>query len=154
MFNYSTDEEVMTHSIDRVIIIRAHFDFVICSDLALALRRKLGDWTRVAELQNSTTSTDLENKSTYNQMGNYYSDRLQYSQACRYYKLASNSEKLVDCFYAMEDYESLEKLADSLDERDALLPRIASMFTSVGLCQPAVQCYLKVRTAAGSVHRR
>lgn len=114
-------------------------------DLALALRRKLGDWSRVAELQNTSAATDSENKTTYNQMGNYFNDRHQYGQAARYYKLAHNYEKLVDCYYNTEDYENLEKLADSLDERDPLVPKIASMFASVGLCQPAVQCYLKVR---------
>lgn len=77
-------------------------------------------------------------------MGNYYNDRHNYTQACRYYKLASNNEKLVDCYYSMEDYESLEKLADSLDERDLLVPKVATMFASVGLCHQAVQCYLKV----------
>lgn len=113
-------------------------------DLAMALRRKLGDWARVSELQNAATSTDLENKSTYNQMGNFFGDRHQYTQASRYYKLAENNEKLVDCYYNMEDYENLEKLVDSLEERDPLISKIASMFTSVGLCQQAVQCYLKV----------
>ena len=113
-------------------------------DLALALRRKLGDWSRVAELQSSAASTDSENLSTYNQMGNYFGDRHQYAPASRYYKLAQNNEKLVECYYNMEDYENLEKLADSLDERDKLLPKIAVMFTSVGLCEQAVKCYLKV----------
>lgn len=113
-------------------------------DLAVALRRKLGDWSRVAELQNSAASTDSENLSTYNQMGNYFKDRHQYAPACRYYKLAQNNEQLVDCYYNMEDYENLEKLAETLDEGDMLMPKIAAMFASVGLCQQAVQCYLKV----------
>ena len=77
-------------------------------------------------------------------MGNFFGDRHQYIQASRYYKLAENNEKLVDCYYNMEDYENLEKLVDLLDERDPLISRIASMFTSVGLCEQAVQCYLKV----------
>lgn len=118
---------------------------MFCSDLALALRRKLGDWSRVAELQNSVASTDSETKSTYTQMGNYFNDRHQYAQASHYYKLAENDEKLVDCYYNMEDYENLEKLAQSLDERDPLLPKIAAMFTTVGLCEQAVNCYVKVR---------
>ncbi len=112
--------------------------------MALALRRKLGDWSRVAELQNSAASTDSETISTYNQMGSYFGDRHQYATACRYYQQAKNNERLVDCYYKMEDYEALEKLAESLDERDQLLPKIASMFTSIGLCQQAVQCYIKV----------
>lgn len=77
-------------------------------------------------------------------MGSFFGDRHQYTQAAHYYKLAENNEQLVDCYYKMEDYDSLEKLADSLDERDPNIPKIAAMFTSVGLCQQAVQCYLKV----------
>lgn len=100
----------------------------------------------MAELQNSTTSTDLESKSSYNQMGNYFADRHQYTQASSYYKLAENNQQLVECYYKMEDYESLEKIAETLDELDPLIPKIASMFTSVGLCQQAVQCYIKVHS--------
>ena len=121
--------------IDNIFIIR---------DLALALRRKLGDWSRVAELQKSNTETDSENQSTYDQMGNYYCDRHQYSEACHYYKLARNNAKLAECSYNMEDYELLEQLAESLDQAEPLVPKIAAMFASVGLCQQAVQCYLKV----------
>ena len=113
--------------------------------MALALRRKLGDWSRVAELQKPGASTDTENASTYNQMGNYYCDRHQYAEACRYFKLARNNAKLAECCFSMEDYDGLEELSESIDQTDPLVPKIAAMFTSVGLCQQAVQCYLKVR---------
>ncbi len=55
-------------------------------DLAMALRRKLGDWSRVAELQKAHASTDTENVETYDQMGHFYCDRHQYADACRYYR--------------------------------------------------------------------
>ena len=110
----------------------------------MSLRRKLGDWCRVAELQKSVVSTDSETQSTYNEMGCYFSDRHQYDQACHYFKLARNNDKLADCCYNMEDYEALQALAETLDSADPLLSSIAVMFTSVGLCQPAVQCYVKV----------
>lgn len=52
----------------------------------MALRRKLGDWSRVAELQKAHASTDTENVETYDQMGHFYCDRHQYADACRYYR--------------------------------------------------------------------
>ena len=114
-------------------------------DLALALRRKLGDWSRVAELQQQagSTSTDAESKANYNHMGNYYFDRHQFAKASRYYKSAANNEKLVDCYYAVEEYDELDSLAETLDERDPLLAKVADLFASVGLCQQAVRCYVK-----------
>lgn len=114
-------------------------------DLALALRRKLGDWSRVAELQQQagSASSDAESKANYNHMGNYYFDRHQFAKACRYYKSAGNNDKLVDCYYAIEEYDELEELAQTFDERDPLLVKVADLFASVGLCQQAVACFVK-----------
>ncbi len=63
-------------------------------------------------------------------------------------RLARNNAKLVECCFHMEDYEGLEQVAEAIDEADPLIPKIAAMFTSVGLCQQAVQCYLKVRASS------
>ena len=38
-----------------------------------------------------------------------------------YYSQAGNQKKLAECFYVLEDYASLEQLADSLPDNHALL---------------------------------
>ena len=39
----------------------------------------------------------------------------------QYYEKASNTEKLVQCYYKLEDYSSLENLIDVLQPNDPLL---------------------------------
>lgn len=51
---------------------------------------------------------------------------------------------LVQCYYALEDFEALEVTIDVLSDRHPLLLKIAEMFVSVGLCSAAVTAYTKV----------
>eukprot|EP00983_Pelagomonas_calceolata_P103460 1158916-Pelagomonas_calceolata.AAC.8 len=58
---------------------------------------------------------------------------------------AKNSEMLVECFYALEDFASLEKLMQALPEGNVLLRSIGEKFQSVGLCNEGVSAFLKVK---------
>merc|ERR1712151_137343 len=63
---------------------------------------------------------------------------------------AQNNNALVDTYYFLEDYDSLQKLIEYLPEGSPLLMDIGHKFTSVGLCEQAVQAYLRcgdVKTA-------
>lgn len=47
-------------------------------DLAVELRKKLGDWFRVVQLlkqDNSTIGNDLHEEEAWNALGDYYADR-------------------------------------------------------------------------------
>lgn len=48
------------------------------------------------------------------------------------------------CYYNLEDFDSLENLVKTLPETSELLPVIADQFATVGMCQQAVEAYLKV----------
>jgi len=61
----------------------------------------------------------------------------------RYYRQGNNQERLAQCFYHLEDYAALEELAHTLPESSPLLPQLATMFTTVGLCKQAVLAYSK-----------
>lgn len=61
---------------------------------------------------------------------------------------AKNSEMLVECFYSLEAFSSLEKLMQALPEGNALLRSIGEKFQSVGLCNEGVSAFLKVRTSS------
>ena len=43
----------------------------------------------------------------------------------------------------LEDYEGLEKMVGTLPENHALLPEIASMFLTVGMCEQSVSAFSK-----------
>lgn len=93
-------------------------------DLALALRRKLGDWFRVLQLLQvgSGAGDDVQMEEAWNAVGDYYADRQKWSNAIQHYLPGRNHEKLADCYYMMEDYDNLEKLMHSLPDNHKMLP--------------------------------
>ena len=64
---------------------------------------------------------------------------------------ARNSSMLVQCFYALDDFAGLVKLADVLPEGSPLLADIGAKLQGVGLCSDAVGAFLKVCCAAGGM---
>lgn len=52
--------------------------FCFSRDLAIGLRKKLGDWFRVVQLlkqDNSAAGNDLHEEEAWNALGDYYADR-------------------------------------------------------------------------------
>ncbi|KAG5266079.1 hypothetical protein AALO_G00249550 [Alosa alosa] len=114
-------------------------------DLAISLRMKLGDWFRVLQLL-KTGSGDADDallEQAYNAIGDYFADRQKWVNAVQYYLQGRNQERLAECYYMLEDYDGLERLANSLPENHKLLPDIGQMFVTVGMCEQAVNAYLK-----------
>lgn len=64
--------------------------------------------------------------------------------AKEYYEKAANTERLIQCYQQLEDYTALEKTVADLPEKHPLLPRIAEIFVTMGMCQEAVSTYVKV----------
>eukprot|EP00899_Mesostigma_viride_P008010 jgi/Mesvir1/1720/Mv21173-RA.1 len=112
-------------------------------DLAIEMRMRLGDWFTVEKLVTEGGGDDALLVTAWNRMGDYYADRQKWSKAVQYYAQAKNSERLVECFYMLEDFSGLEKLIYAVPEGSPLLPDIAEKFLSVGLCEQAVAGYLK-----------
>ncbi|XP_048453080.1 WD repeat-containing protein 35 [Rhincodon typus] len=122
-------------------------------DLAIDLRIKLGDWFRVLQLL-KTGSGDADDallEQAYNAIGDYFADRQKWMNAVQYYVQGRNQERLAECYYMLEDYEGLEKLANALPENNKLLPEIAHMFVTVGMCEQAVAAFLKCNQAKSAV---
>ncbi|XP_033121645.1 WD repeat-containing protein 35-like isoform X2 [Anneissia japonica] len=113
-------------------------------DLAVNLRVKLGDWFRVVQLLKSGGGgDDTQLELAWNAIGDYFADRQKWQQAVTYYVQGRNQERLAECYYMLEDFSGLQKLADALPENHKLLPEIAAMFVTVGMCEEAVTAYLK-----------
>ncbi|KAF7710784.1 WD repeat-containing protein 35 isoform X2 [Silurus meridionalis] len=114
-------------------------------DLAINLRIKLGDWFRVLQLLRSGSgdSDDALQEQAYNAIGDYFADRQKWLNAVQYYLQGRNQERLAECYYMLEDYDGLERLASALPENHKLLPDIGQMFVTVGMCEQAVSAYLR-----------
>ncbi|XP_078503870.1 WD repeat-containing protein 35 [Lissotriton helveticus] len=114
-------------------------------DLAIGLRIKLGDWFRVLQLlrTGSGDQDDTLLEQAYNAIGDYFADRQKWVNAVQYYVQGRNQERLAECYYMLEDYDGLENLANNLPENHKLLPDIARMFVTVGMCEQAITAFLK-----------
>jgi WD repeat-containing protein 35 len=120
-------------------------------DLAVEMRMHLGDWFKVEKLIQAGAGDDSTLTLAWNNIGNYFADRQKWQKAVAYYAQAKNVEKLVDCFYALEDYPGLAKLIGMVPEGSQLLCTIGMKFVSVGLCEPAVTAYLRAGDVKAAV---
>ncbi|KAL0485363.1 WD repeat-containing protein [Acrasis kona] len=112
-------------------------------DLAIEMRMQAGDWFGVLQLLRDGTGDDTQLATVHDKIGEYYADRQQWTKALQHYKKSDNFEKLIQIYYLVEDFKSLEKLIDTLPERSNLLVNIGDQFVSVGICEHAVTAYLK-----------
>uniref|UniRef100_A0A7S1KLL8 Anaphase-promoting complex subunit 4 WD40 domain-containing protein n=1 Tax=Percolomonas cosmopolitus TaxID=63605 RepID=A0A7S1KLL8_9EUKA len=113
------------------------------SDLAIELRQRVGDWFGVLSLLRETDGNDELVNEAYNRIGDYFADRQKWSQSVKYYPKSRNYEKLVECYFRLEDYRKLENLIDKLPEGSPLLAKIGQKFASVGIGENAVKAYLR-----------
>ncbi|CAG5866211.1 unnamed protein product [Menidia menidia] len=122
-------------------------------DLAINLRIKLGDWFKVLQLLKSGSGDcdDALLEQAYNAIGDYFADRQKWANAVQFYLQGRNQERLAECYYMLEDYDGLERLATDLPENHKLLPEIGQMFATVGMCEQAVNAYLKCKQPKAAV---
>uniref|UniRef100_T1JCY7 Uncharacterized protein n=1 Tax=Strigamia maritima TaxID=126957 RepID=T1JCY7_STRMM len=121
-------------------------------DLAVSLRRKLGDWFRVVQLMKTgNAGDDSRLEEAWNAIGDYYYDRQKWEEASKYYEQGQNHEKLADVYYALEDFQNLESLAKNLADNHSLLPTIAEMFSTVGMCSQSVYAYAKANKVKDAI---
>ena len=99
-------------------------NYPLYRDLAVNLRIKLGDWFRVVQLlkAGSGGGDDTQLIQAWNAIGDYYADRQKWSNAVQYYVQGNNQERLAECYYMLEDFIGLQKLADGLPENHKMLP--------------------------------
>ena len=118
---------------------------ILNRDLAYQMRKKLGDWIKVLQLLKTSSGakkiadpeeilesdllaaqsgagTDIQLEEAYNEIGEYYCERQRWDVAIKYYMLGRNLAKQMECYYILEDYESLIKVLDQLTENSELLP--------------------------------
>lgn len=118
-------------------------------DLAIDLRMMLGDWFRVKQLIQMSNGVsvgagdDELMRRVQREIGSYYAARQKWNKAVQYFANAKDPESLIECYYLLEEYNSLEKLVRVIPENSPVLIDIARKFQSVGMSQAACTAYLK-----------
>lgn len=112
-------------------------------DLAIQMRMRVGDWTKVLQMAKDGGSAVGEEvlQTAYNELGNFHAQRMQFDQAAQYYLQAKNYDGLIDAYTRLEDYESLEKIMPEIPEGTSQLLALGDKFQSVGMCEAAVKCF-------------
>ncbi|XP_034939935.1 WD repeat-containing protein 35 [Chelonus insularis] len=113
-------------------------------DLAISLRQKLGDYFRVIQLMKmGIGGSDKQMEQAYNKIGDHFAERQKWESAKEYYEKGRNLEKLIECYYKLEDYDRLAHTVDQLPDKSPVLKTVAKMLASVGMCPQAVGAYIK-----------
>jgi WD repeat-containing protein 35 len=119
-FNKFDEAEQIYREIDR-------------KDLALELRMKLGDWSKVVALIEQGVGDDDILKEAYNKMGDFCVDKQRWSKAAYYFQQSNNYESLIDVYYRLEQFANLDKLIDDIPSTSSALPLLAEKMQSIGI---------------------
>ncbi|VDM60575.1 unnamed protein product [Angiostrongylus costaricensis] len=107
--------------------------------------KRADEWLRVLRLVSvsSNATDDKQRKEALTNVANYNKDRQRWKEAADHYELAGKLKELMECYIHLDDFYGLENLAKQLPDRHPLLPQVAELFASSGLCENAVQCFLR-----------
>jgi len=114
------------------------------NDLSLDLWKRIGNYKKVIPLLGQGTASDVEVKEANKKMGDYYAEKGKWSKAASYYAVAQAYPILIDAYYKAEDYESLRSLIEEVPADPELIEALATKFNSVGMCECAVEAYLRI----------
>uniref|UniRef100_A0A1I7Y670 WD_REPEATS_REGION domain-containing protein n=1 Tax=Steinernema glaseri TaxID=37863 RepID=A0A1I7Y670_9BILA len=114
-------------------------------DLAIEMRKKLKDWFRILQIiqHSSGPGDDILRLEAWKRVGDYYADRQKWDVAAKHYEASRSYKELSDCYIMMEDYNALEQLAKQINDGNELLAHIGKVFANTGLCEQAVDCYMR-----------
>ncbi len=102
-------------------------------DLALELRMKLGDWSKVVTLIEQGVGDDDILKEAYNRMGEFCVDKQRWNKAAFYFQQANNYEALIDVYYRLEQFSNLDRLIEDIPQSSDYLTMLAEKMQSIGL---------------------
>ena len=80
-------------------------------DLALQMRNRIGDYSRVVQILQTGGGTDKLIREAWDRIGDHYSDRYKWKKAIQYYTQCNNYEKLAECYYRLQMFGELTLLA-------------------------------------------
>lgn len=111
-------------------------------DLALAMRRRLGDWFGVVRLVQEGGGDESQMTLAWEYIGDSYAEGGKWSKAAQYYAQAKCFRKLSHSYYVMENYEMLTQVVKMVEHDRELLIDLGKMLLTVGMASEASQAFL------------
>lgn len=117
-------------------------------DLAIQLLTKTGDYERMMELVMEGAGSDKQLNDTYDKLGEFFEEQLDWEKASHFYNLAKNEKAMIEAFFRAGKYKELGKLANTLTDKNLLIS-LGEKLEGLGMCGEAAKAYEK----AGDVKR-
>ncbi|MCQ2817045.1 MAG: hypothetical protein MJ252_07250 [archaeon] len=113
-------------------------------DLSIAMRLKLGQWDRVINLMKDSGVVQEDNlKLSYSNYADSYFLKKEYDKAEELYKMADNTEGLINVWFETEEFEKVTNFIEKFPEKSEFLAKMGEKFENYGLCEEAVNCYIR-----------
>eukprot|EP01039_Chlorochromonas_danica_P006054 gene6054-6668_t len=120
-------------------------------DLIIKLYEKVRQYGKVVQLLQTGGGNDRLLQEAYQALGRECYEQSLYRKALPYLALCRDYPLLLDCHYRLQHYPALRTLAKELPDDPTLFYTLAVRFESVGMCDEAVECYLKCHSITSSV---
>lgn len=101
----------------------------------------LGDWKKVETIAVSQSKQKPSQKVIAEMnlaLGDHHAEKYEWNKAKAYYEEADHSDRVFECYLILEDYKKLQQLAAKSPPNSEIIPKIAEIFGSVGLCDDSV----------------
>lgn len=118
---------------------------------AINLRSKMGDWFKVEKLLHNICAEGKALAWIWDKIGHYFYERQKWARAAPYFSRSNNITKLAECLYLQENFTSLERAADRINEDCNASSALAHLFTSAGMCEQATTAYLHANDAENAI---
>jgi len=112
-------------------------------DLAIELRKSLGDWFRVSQLVQSGGGDDDLLATAWNHIGDYYACRQKWDKAAQHYARAKNTDALINAYFKLENFDELANIMEGLHGGDSRLLLLGRQFQIFGMHEKAVKAFVK-----------
>uniref|UniRef100_A0AC35FT61 WD repeat-containing protein 35 n=1 Tax=Panagrolaimus sp. PS1159 TaxID=55785 RepID=A0AC35FT61_9BILA len=114
-------------------------------DLAIDMHRKMNNWPRILKLLQTSgaSNSDALMIEAWKEVGDWFAERQKWAMAAKHYASGNHFDELVDCYIKLDDFGKMEQLMHQLPDSHAVLLRLAEHFSSAGLCELAVDCYVR-----------
>jgi WD repeat-containing protein 35 len=112
-------------------------------DLAVQMRRKVGDYGRVVDLLRTGGGSDQQVREAWDRIGEQFADKFHWKKAVQYFAQSRNVDRLAECYYRLENFAELAKLSKDVADGTPLLAQLAARFEALGMHEEAVDCHLR-----------
>jgi WD repeat-containing protein 35 len=112
-------------------------------DLAIQMRKRIGDYPRVVQLLQTGGGNDQLMKEAWDKIGEQYADKFKWRRASQYFRQSRNMERLAECLYRLEQFSELAELRADIPDGTPLLNKLATQFSNLGMHEEAVDCFIR-----------